>query len=54
MTKLDNVSLVQGDILNFDKSMGIFDYIIAHGFLLLDQAMKCKDKLLDIISKSFS
>ena len=30
--KLYNVSLVQGDILNFDESMGTFDYIIAHGF----------------------
>ena len=31
-SKLDNVSLVQGDILNFDESMGTFDYIVAHGF----------------------
>ena len=47
--KLDNVSLVQGDILNFDKSMGTFDYIIAHGFYswISDEM---KDKLLDIIS----
>ena len=47
--KLDNVSLVQGDILNFDESMGIFDYIIAHGFYswISDEM---KDKLLDIIS----
>ena len=47
--KLDNVSLVQGDILNFDESMGIFDYIIAHGFYSwINDEMK--DKLLDIIS----
>ena len=47
--KLDNVSLVQGDILNFDESMGTFDYIIAHGFYswISDEM---KDKLLDIIS----
>ena len=47
--KLDNVSLVQGDILNFDKSMGTFDYIIAHGFYswISDEM---KDKLLNIIS----
>ena len=47
--KLDNVSLVQGDILNFDESMGNFDYIIAHGFYswISDEM---KDKLLDIIS----
>ena len=46
---LDNVSLVQGDILNFDESMGTFDYIIAHGFYswISDEM---KDKLLDIIS----
>ena len=46
--KLDNVSLVQGDILNFDESMGTFDYIIAHGFYswISDEM---KDKLLDII-----
>ena len=46
--KLDNVSLVQGDILNFDESMGNFDYIIAHGFYswISDEM---KDKLLDII-----
>ena len=47
--KLDNVSLVQGDILNFDKSMGTFDYIIAHGFYSWISD-KMKDKLLDIIS----
>ena len=48
-SKLDNVSLVQGDILNFDESMGTFDYIIAHGFYswISDEM---KDKLLDIIS----
>ena len=47
--KLDNVSLVQGDILNFDESMGTFDYIIAHGFYswISDEM---KDKLLDIIA----
>ena len=47
--KLDNVSLVQGDILNFDESMGTFDYIIAHGFYswISDEM---KDKLLDTIS----
>lgn len=47
--KLDNVSLVQGDILNFDKTLGNFDYIIAHGFYswISDEM---KDKLLDIIS----
>ena len=47
--KLDNVSLVQGDILNFDESMGTFDYIIAHGFYswISDEM---KDKLLNIIS----
>ena len=47
--QLDNVSLVQGDILNFDESMGTFDYIIAHGFYswISDEM---KDKLLDIIS----
>lgn len=47
--KLDNVSLVQGDILNFDESMGTFDYIIAHGFYswISDEM---KEKLLDIIS----
>jgi len=47
--KLNNVSLVQGDILNFDESMGTFDYIIAHGFYswISDEM---KDKLLDIIS----
>lgn len=48
--KLDNVSLVQGDILNFDESMGTFDYIIAHGFYSwINDEMK--DKLLNIISK---
>ena len=48
--KLDNVSLIQGDILNFDESLGTFDYIIAHGFYswISDEM---KDKLLDIISK---
>ena len=48
--KLDNVSLVQGDILNFDETLGTFDYIIAHGFYswISDEM---KDKLLDIISK---
>ena len=47
--KLDNVSLLQGDILNFDESLGTFDYIIAHGFYswISDEM---KDKLLDIIS----
>lgn len=46
--KLDNVSLLQGDILNFDESLGSFDYIIAHGFYswISDEM---KDKLLDII-----
>ena len=41
--------LVQGDILNFEESMGTFDYIIAHGFYswISDEM---KDKLLDIIS----
>ena len=48
-SKLDNVSLVQGDILNFDESMGTFDYIIAHGFYSwVNDEMK--DKLLAIIS----
>ena len=48
--KLDNVSLLQGDILNFDETLGTFDYIIAHGFYswISDEM---KDKLLDIISK---
>ena len=47
--KLENVSLVQGDILNFDESMGTFDYIIAHGFYSwINDEMK--DKLLNIIS----
>ena len=47
--KLDNVSLLKGDILNFDESLGNFDYIIAHGFYswISDEM---KDKLLDIIS----
>ena len=47
--KLDNVSLLPGDILNFDESLGNFDYIIAHGFYswISDEM---KDKLLDIIS----
>lgn len=47
--KLDNVSLLQGDILNFDETLGNFDYIIAHGFYswISDEM---KDKLLDIIS----
>ena len=47
--KLDNVSLLQGDILNFDELLGNFDYIIAHGFYswISDEM---KDKLLDIIS----
>ena len=47
--KLDNVSLVQGDILNFDESMGTFDYIIAHGFYSW-VSDEMKDKLLVIIS----
>ena len=47
--KLDNVSLVQGDILNFDESMGTFDYIIAHGFYSW-VSDEMKDKLLAIIS----
>lgn len=47
--KLDNVSLVQGDILNFDETLGTFDYIIAHGFYSwISDEMKYK--LLDIIS----
>ena len=47
--KLDNVSLIQGDIMNFDEALGTFDYIIAHGFYswISDEM---KDKLLDIIS----
>ena len=47
--KLDNVSLIQGDIMNFDESLGTFDYIIAHGFYswISDEM---KDKLLAIIS----
>ena len=47
--KLDNVSLIQGNILNFEESMGTFDYIIAHGFYswISDEM---KDKLLNIIS----
>lgn len=47
--KLDNVSLIQGDIMNFDETLGIFDYIIAHGFYswISDEM---KDKLLAIIS----
>ncbi|WP_370815718.1 methyltransferase regulatory domain-containing protein [Veillonella sp.] len=47
--KLDNVSLIQGDIMNFDETLGTFDYIIAHGFYswIRDEM---KDKLLDIIS----
>ena len=47
--KLDNVSLIQGDIMNFDETIGTFDYIIAHGFYswISDEM---KDKLLDIIS----
>ena len=47
--KLENVSLLQGDILNFDETLGTFDYIIAHGFYswISDEM---KDKLLDIIS----
>lgn len=51
--KLDNVSLVQGDILNFDKTLGNFDYIIAHGFYswISDEM---KDKLLNIISNHLS
>ena len=47
--KLENVSLLQGDILNFDESLGNFDYIIAHGFYSWISD-KMKDKLLDIIS----
>ena len=47
--KLDNVSLLQGDILNFDESLGNFDYIIAHGFYSW-VSDEMKDKLLDIIS----
>ena len=47
--KLDNVSLVQGDILNFDETLGTFDYIIAHGFYSW-VSDDMKDKLLDIIS----
>ena len=47
--KLDNVSLVQGDILNFDETLGTFDYIIAHGFYSWSSD-EMKDKLLDIIS----
>ena len=48
--KLDNISLIQGDIMNFDETLGTFDYIIAHGFYswISDEM---KDKLLDIISK---
>ena len=47
--KLDNISLIQGDIMNFDETLGTFDYIIAHGFYswISDEM---KDKLLDIIS----
>lgn len=47
--KLDNVSLIQGDIMNFDVTLGTFDYIIAHGFYswISDEM---KDKLLAIIS----
>lgn len=47
--KLDNVSLIQGNILNFEESMGTFDYIIAHGFYswISDEM---KDKLINIIS----
>lgn len=47
--KLDNVSLVQGDVLDFDETLGTFDYIIAHGFYswISDEM---KNKLLDIIS----
>ena len=47
--KLDNVSLIQGDIMNFDETLGTFDYIIAHGFYswISDEM---KDKLLAIIS----
>ena len=48
-SKLDNVSLVQGDILNFDESMETFDYIIAHGFYSW-VSDEMKDKLLAIIS----
>ena len=47
--KLENVSLLQGDILNFDESLGNFDYIIAHGFYSWI-SHEMKDKLLDIIS----
>ena len=47
--ELDNVSLLQGDILNFDESLGNFDYIIAHGFYSW-VSDEMKDKLLDIIS----
>ena len=47
--KLDNVSLIQGDIMNFDETLGTFDYIIAHGFYSwISDEMKAK--LLDIIS----
>lgn len=48
--KLDNISLIQGDIMNFDETLGTFDYIIAHGFYswISDEM---KNKLLDIISK---
>ena len=48
--KLDNISLIQGDIMNFDETLGTFDYIIGHGFYswISDEM---KDKLLDIISK---
>ena len=47
--KLDNVSLIQEDIMDFDETLGSFDYIIAHGFYswISDEM---KDKLLDIIS----
>lgn len=47
--KLENVSLIQGNILNFEESMGTFDYIIAHGFYswISDEM---KNKLLNIIS----
>ena len=48
-SKLDNVSLVQGDILNFNESMGPFDYIIAHGFYSW-VSDEMKDKLFAIIS----
>ena len=47
--KLENVSLLQEDILNFDESLGNFDYIIAHGFYSWI-SHEMKDKLLDIIS----